>query len=207
MVNSTLDDLYRWDRALAKGELLDTAVVFTAGMTNDGEAVGYAFGWATGNHPKHGRVINHSGGWPGYVTFIYRFPDSDHTMIFLRNDGGGKGIELPIQQSAIKVLFGEDFELELPEPIVEVAISVEELAVFEGVFAVMPEFKLRFFEKEGKLITQATDQPELDLAYLGEDRFKLLVVEAEVQFHRDEAGKVTSLTLFQGGQEVPAQRE
>ncbi|MGB3799800.1 MAG: serine hydrolase domain-containing protein [Lewinella sp.] len=209
MVNSTLDDLYRWDRALAAGELLDTALLFGQGLTSKGESTGYGFGQGISEHPDYGYTISHSGGWPGVATYIYRFPDSDRLLILLRNDGGGRNERVNPLRAALRALHGLPLELETLSP--PKAGTVDTAAVKEllGTYAVSPAFKLSFFLSEGgKFMTQATGQSALEVGkHPTEDRYMLLDVAAELQFHRDAAGSVSSLTLYQGGQEVAAVRE
>lgn len=60
----------------------------------------------------------------------------------------------------------------------------------------------------GKFMAQATGQGALELGGSEqEDRCAILAVAADLKFHHDEAGLVTKLTLFQGGQEITAERE
>lgn len=208
MVNSTLDDLYRWDRALASGKLLDTTMLFTPGQTEDGTTTGYAFGQGVRQHPKYGYTISHSGGWPGVVTYIYRFPETDRTLILLRNDGGGRNDRVNVLRNALHALHGMPLELESLSPPKAVAVDVENVQDLLATYAISPDFKLRFFVEEGKFMTQATGQSAVEIGgHEKEDRYSILSVNADIEFHRDETGKVTSLTLFQGGQEVPAKRE
>jgi CubicO group peptidase (beta-lactamase class C family) len=208
MVNSTLDDLYRWDRALASGKLLDTTLLFTPGQIKDGTSTAYAFGQGVRQHPKYGYTISHSGGWPGVATYIYRFPETDRTLILLRNDGGGRNDRINVLRNALHALHDMPLDRESLSPKQATSVDVEKVNDLLGTYAISPDFKLSFFVKEGKFMTEATGQGALELGgNKVEDRYSLLAVDADIQFHRDEAGKVTSLTLFQGGQEVPAKRE
>ncbi|MEO0731365.1 MAG: serine hydrolase [Bacteroidota bacterium] len=208
MVNSTIDDLYRWDRALARGTFLDTALLFTPGKTTDGESTGYGFGQGVREHPKYGYTISHSGGWPGVVTYIYRFPETDRTCILLRNDGGGRNNRVNVLRNALHALHGMPLETESLMPPQKKAIDLAQVQELLGTYAISADFKLKFFVDDEKFMAQATDQQALELGgHATEDRYSILEVNADIQFHRDEAGKVTSMTLFQGGQEIPAKRE
>ncbi|MEL7160028.1 MAG: serine hydrolase [Bacteroidota bacterium] len=208
MVNSTLDDLYRWDRALASGKL-DTALLLTPGKTNDGESTEYAFGQGVRQHPKYGYTISHSGGWPGVVTYIYRFPETDRTLILLRNDGGGRNDRVNVLRNALHALHGMPLETKSLAPPKFTTVDVKKVEDLFGTYAVSPDFKFTFFASDdGKFMAQATGQSALQLGkHETEDRYAILEVNADIQFHRDETGKVTGLTLFQRGREIPAQRE
>ena len=87
-VNSTTNDLLKWDRALYTEKLVSKqmlAEAFQPGLLNNDKKTAYGFGWAVGESKMSGRILNHGGGWPGYSTFIERHIDSDKTIIVLRN--------------------------------------------------------------------------------------------------------------------------
>jgi CubicO group peptidase (beta-lactamase class C family) len=210
MVNSTLDDLYRWDRALARGELLDTVLLFRPGITAGGDTTEYGYGQVIRQHPTYGYTISHSGGWPGMVTYIYRFPETDRVLIFLRNDDGGHDPRITTLRSALRALHGLPLMVEgLYPPEVE---SVDTAAVKEllGMYAVSPDFKLTFsLSDDGDFMVRATGQSALTLGKhpTEKDRYILLEVSAELAFQRDDAGRATGVILYQGGQETLAVRE
>ncbi len=89
VVNSTTADLLKWDRAVKNHTLLtessqkemlaEHAVVDTLKKSH------YGFG-VFQEQTELGYVISHSGGWPGYITFIARNVDKDQTFIVLSNN-------------------------------------------------------------------------------------------------------------------------
>ncbi|MEL6251066.1 MAG: serine hydrolase [Bacteroidota bacterium] len=87
-VFSTVEDLFKWDRALyteklVKKESLEEA--FTPGKLANGEAHDYGFGWSIGESLSGKKTVSHGGGWVGFRTFIHREIEEDHTIIFLSN--------------------------------------------------------------------------------------------------------------------------
>ena len=56
------------------------------------------------------------------------------------------------------------------------------------------------------LYVQLSGQPALPVYASAKDQFFYKVVEAQIRFNRDAAGRVTSLTLHQNGLEVRANR-
>jgi hypothetical protein len=54
----------------------------------------------------------------------------------------------------------------------------------------------------GQLMTQATGQPKFPLFAESETKFFLKVVDAEVEFVKNDKGEVTGLVLHQGGQDI-----
>jgi len=88
MVNSTLLDLLKWDRVLYENQLLNKAYqekLFTPQILGDGTFNNYGYGWEI-HDSNMGKIVSHSGGWPGYVTYIERHLKTDKTIIILQNN-------------------------------------------------------------------------------------------------------------------------
>ncbi|HVF47610.1 MAG TPA: serine hydrolase domain-containing protein, partial [Pyrinomonadaceae bacterium] len=88
---STVTDMAKWDAALYTGKLLKKSSLeqmWTPAKTNDGALASfdYGFGWFVEKY--HGRrLVQHSGGTPGFSSSIYRFTDDKITVIILTNHG------------------------------------------------------------------------------------------------------------------------
>ncbi|HWF10181.1 MAG TPA: serine hydrolase domain-containing protein [Bryobacteraceae bacterium] len=95
-VESTVNDLFKWDQALYGEKLVRRAtfdLAFTPGRTNDGKVVethffnhpsAYGFGWFISS--ENGAVVlEHGGDWSGYRTHIIRAPSRRVTAIVLTN--------------------------------------------------------------------------------------------------------------------------
>src|SRR6202142_2222021 len=87
---STVLDLAKWDNALDSGKILPAATrnqMWTPVRLTDGTTYGYGFGWFLDEINGHRRV-HHSGGVPGFVCEMERFPDDRLTVIVMANIGG-----------------------------------------------------------------------------------------------------------------------
>jgi CubicO group peptidase (beta-lactamase class C family) len=95
-VESTGNDLFKWDQALNAGKLVRRATLdlaFTPGRTTNGKVVethffehpsAYGFGWFVSS--EHDTVVlEHGGDWSGYRTHIIRVPSRQATAIVLTN--------------------------------------------------------------------------------------------------------------------------
>jgi CubicO group peptidase (beta-lactamase class C family) len=92
-VNSTVNDLLLWDRALYTTKLLskkEMKELFTPALLGDNKSTNYGFGWMTDSSKQFGSIVFHSGGWPGYASYIERNVDRDLTIIILRNIDTGR---------------------------------------------------------------------------------------------------------------------
>lgn len=92
-----------------------------------------------------------------------------------------------------------------PKARVEVSVDPKVLAEYAGKYALGPmTFDVR--HKEGKLSVQLTGQPRFPVFAESETKFFYKVVDAQLTFVRDEAGKVTALILHQNGMDQRAER-
>ena len=88
-VNSTIDDLLKWDRNLYTNKLVSKNgmnEIFNPTTLNNGIKTKYGFGWFIDNNETFGKIVNHSGSWPGYISYIERHIDNDKTIILLQNN-------------------------------------------------------------------------------------------------------------------------
>lgn len=84
---TTVRDLCIYDQALASNALIGTASMqeaCTSGVTNDGEATGYGFGWYVGED-EGARYIEHDGEWVGFHSYICRYLDEPFSVFVLSN--------------------------------------------------------------------------------------------------------------------------
>ena len=77
---------------------------------------------------------------------------------------------------------------------------------YAGEYAFTPDFVFVLTIEDGRLMAQATGQPKIELFPESETRWFLKVVDAQVEFQLDGAGKVTGLVLTQGGKNIPAKK-
>ena len=106
----------------------------------------------------------------------------------------------PNNHSGIEAL--KKLGADVSELVKEVVVADEILETYVGKYELMPGFILTITREGNQLKTQATGQPVFDIFPKSENEFYLKVVEAQLQFNKNEAGKVDSVTLFQGGREI-----
>jgi CubicO group peptidase (beta-lactamase class C family) len=84
---STVEDLYRWDRALYTDKALSERSrerMFTPLAKTPNGNMSYGYGWRIGSEGGR-KVIQHNGGINGFSTAILRYPDQDACVIVLSN--------------------------------------------------------------------------------------------------------------------------
>jgi CubicO group peptidase (beta-lactamase class C family) len=83
----TVLDLAKWDGALYSERLLKRSSLdemWTPVRLTDGSTHPYGFGWGVTQSNGH-RLIEHGGGWQGFLTHIARYPDDRLTVVVLTN--------------------------------------------------------------------------------------------------------------------------
>ena len=94
----------------------------------------------------------------------------------------------------------------IPDERQEAEIDPTLLDRYPGRYELFPGFWIDVTREGDQLLAQATGQPRFELFAESETRFFYKVVEATIEFHGSEDGRADSLTLFQGGQELPGAR-
>ncbi len=197
---STVEDLYVWYKALMTNKLLKKES-FTKMTTPWKEGEDYGYGLMVGKTNEH-KWIMHSGGIEGFATVIVMFPEDDLFIAVLSNVDNYTLFNP--RKTLRAIAFGDKYEM----PMQRVAIKVDPktLDQYVGNYELMPGFVLSVTTRNGAIYSQATGQSELEIFPEAVDKFFLKQVAAQLVFNKDEKGKVTSVTLFQGGQQMPGKK-
>src|SRR5262249_31480393 len=87
----TVLDLAKWDEGLEAGKIVSKAsydAMWSPVKLNDGSTAPYGFGWAIHQAANGHRLIEHTGSWQGFTTYIGRYPDDRLTVAVLCNLAG-----------------------------------------------------------------------------------------------------------------------
>lgn len=88
----------------------------------------------------------------------------------------------------------------------EVALSPEQLQRCVGRYELAPGFVLEVTRERDRLFSQATGQERVEIFAEAETEFFLKVVDAQLSFQLDGAGRAKALVLHQGGRDITAKR-
>jgi len=140
VVNSTTADLLIWDRAVKNHSLLLEAtqkeMLKEQALADTVNKVYYGFGVFL-EKTEAGRVVSHSGGWPGYTTFLARNADKDQTFILLSNNSSNS----PALTKALQQLANGQ-TVEIPYEHTEIAPDSIQLQKFTGKYKTTIEFSI-----------------------------------------------------------------
>lgn len=93
-----------------------------------------------------------------------------------------------------------------PKEVVEIKMSNALFDTYVGDYQLAPSFILNVRREGDKFVTQATNQPPVDIVAVGENVFLAKQVGAQITFEKGSDGKIEQLILKQGGREMPAKK-
>lgn len=196
-IYSTVEDLYRWDRALSteqlvKKETLDK--IFTEYITMPG-AGSYGYGWMIADTDM-GRQIFHGGNTMGFTANIARYPEKDLVVVILTNSAYYDTTSLTNALTSIVL----DKDYEMPEVLKE--IEIEDPNLYDnyiGKYEFIDGTYINITKIEDKLYAQVTGQNAFEILPLSNNRFFAKDVDIRIEFIKDEEEKITELVLEQLG--------
>src|SRR5579859_1884884 len=190
---STTEDLLRWEQGLFGGKVLkpESLAKMTTPFKQD-----YAFGLGVSTQNGH-KMIAHDGGIQGFSTALAYYPDDKLVVAVLANLNGPAG---QIAGNLAKVAHGE--KVVLPTERKEITLPQEVLKQYVGTYELTPRFSLAITLEDGQLISQGTNQGKVPMFAESETLFFLKLVDAQIEFVKNEKGEVTNLVLHQNGRDV-----
>jgi CubicO group peptidase (beta-lactamase class C family) len=190
---STTEDLLRWELGLFGGKVLQPASLekMTTPFQND-----YAFGIGVATVGGH-KKISHSGGIQGFVTELDYYPEDQLTVAVLENvTGAASPGEIAGKLAA--VIHGEN--VTLPGERKEITLDAKVLSRYVGVYK-MPGGLSNIVALDGNQLTSKLgNQPAVAIYPQSETMFFLKVVDAQVEFAKDQ------LTIHQNGRDMTGKR-
>jgi len=153
---------------------------------------------------KENPYFSHGGANEGFRCIFVEYEKTGEGAVVMTNGDNGGPLDEEILRS-IAVEYGwPDYK---PEIRTAVPVDPKILADFVGTYQLLTDFQLVITVEDGKLMSQATGQEKFQLFAESDTRFFLTVVSAEIDFVRDDQGKVTSLILHQGGHDLKAPKK
>ncbi len=132
----------------------------------------------------------------------YRFENSFATYTFRRENGKR------VAEFADRIVKSTGIEADI-KPATEkdvITVSSNILSTYTGTYELQPGFLIEVTTEDDRIFAQATGQQRFEIFAESPETFFLKVVPAKVIFNKDSNGKIESLTLFQGGQEIEGKK-
>jgi CubicO group peptidase (beta-lactamase class C family) len=187
----TIEDIAKWDEALAEGKLLSHAgyeQMWTPVKLNNGSTAPYGFGWQIKKTDSGHRLLEHGGAWQGFVSYIARYPDDNLTVVTFCNRAGASAGYIAKRVAG----------LYLPElaPRVHAAVKLDPalLRSYAGEYRLEDRLTIKVSVAGDRLDTTWLGQkvvmiPESENAFFEEDS------ERTFRFPKDDKGNIMGLVI------------
>jgi len=203
-ITSTVEDLFKWDRALYADEILSSASRTKAFTPYVDDSVGY--GWFISRRHNR-RCIRMNGRSPGFQGEIHRYVDDGTCIVVLSNNYSGAASFMIDDIAAIA--FGEPYEPLTVNKDLEIDAKV--LASYLGAFQggadfFVPNASLTLENREGRLALRWSMGGLSWLVPVSSSRFYDRTFGGLVTFGKDE-GEVSHLTYRSSGRDYRANKK
>lgn len=191
---STVDDLARWDAAIASGKLLKPASwkrAFTPYTLSPGKSTGYGYGWGVGTL-QGAPVVDHGGGINGFRTFALRLPEQKVFVAVLSNADSGNANPEVLAKKAAALAIGKPFSEHKA-----IALDAKTLEAYAGVYQTDDEDKRSFTVRDGQLFMQRGSGRQVPLKAFSQSGFFIPNSLVQFAFEPGASGKAAFVTMTQ----------
>lgn len=148
--------------------------------------------------------FSHGGANAGFQDIFVAYEKGGEGAVVMTNGDAGGLLGDEVMHSIAAEYGWPDYH-----PIVRAAVQIDPkiLAEYVGTFELQPGFNIVVTVENGQLITQATGQGKVPLYAESETKFFPTMFPADIEFSKDDHGKVTYLVLHQGGHDMKAPKK
>ncbi|CAN5546032.1 hypothetical protein BH11BAC3_BH11BAC3_22280 [soil metagenome] len=189
---STLDDLYKWTKALHNNEVISAASTQKM-MTPYMEQYGYGIGI---DSLKTHKRVSHSGGIPGFISNLAYYPAEDICVVVLSNNGYNSS---KLATAMASILF--DLPVQIPYVPKEVKVDGNLLDKYLGKYMITEQIEL--IKKDDKLYRHKDGTRDIELKPESNKRFFYAdKSDRFIEFDLDKSGKVTGSWFISNGEKT-----
>jgi CubicO group peptidase (beta-lactamase class C family) len=206
-LRSTTADMSRFADALLAGAAGPFAKAWPllAGdyveMPAIGGKVGLALEHITFDHKDgFGDSFGHEGGTGGYRSLVEAWPSTGRAVVVLVSNANA----YPVAWIAVWRTSGAMVSFAGPK---EIALSAAAQDDYVGVYTIDKQARFTILRRGDDLVARLSGQMFIPIFASAKDEFFYKLLDAQLSFHRDAAGRVDRLTLHQNGRDIPAARD
>ena len=151
-------------------------------------------------HIGNSEIVWHNGETAGYHSFIGFDPARRVGVVILSNSATSVddlGFHLVDERSPLHPPSA---------PPVEIAQDATLLDGYVGGYSLAPGVVMSVTRNGSKLYVQLTGQQRFRLYPTSDSTYRITIVDAQLEFHRDQSGRAMEVVLHQGGRDSPAKR-
>ena len=165
---------------------------------------GWGLGIEVGGSAAH-PYFQHGGANDGFQCDLMAYDSGDGVAIMTNSDRGGQLAGEILRTIAYERKWPDFAPRELPSS-ANVSVPAATLERYTGVYGMGPGVNMMITLENGQLVSQMTRQQKLPLTALSANLFTPKVIDAQLEFPKDEQGPATQLTLHQNGRDMTAKR-
>ena len=184
---STVEDLYKWNKAVFGYQLISKASVdkaITIFVPRDGTQPNYGYGWGVAEFFGE-KMVGHSGGINGFITNALYLPKED---IFVASFSNGGANPIRMTERIAANLIGKYTVKSM------MAMTPQQLKEYEGVFAIQDSPHKRVIRVEGDHLSSMRTGSELfHLFPYEKDKFYFKHSLTTFEFKRDDKGEIVGM--------------
>ena len=205
---TTVEDLARWDENFYHPIVGGPRMVeqqLQRGRLNNGKELDYAFGLQHGKY-RGLATVDHGGSDAGYRADLLRFPRQHFSVACLCNQAETRPGELTRKIADIYLAdeMKEPMPAHLESSAKPVTIPDERLGQYAGLYWKKDdETGMRILHQDGKLFLSQSEEENLELTPIAENRFEQVVFHVVLAFDRARDGGPLRLSVRARGQEEP----
>jgi hypothetical protein len=194
---STTGNMFKWAQAIADKKIL-SADSWKAMLTPHLNKYGYGV-YVDSLFGK--QTISHGGGIPGFIAYLCYYPQEDVTIILLNNEGDFGEALNGMNADLSAIVFHKPYELmrndggiKLPDDVLKKYVGVYEFDKKHHAIVTLENGQLQAEAPEGGL-------PKSPLIAEDENNFYLKIINARIEFIKDESGNITGLIAHYYGKD------
>ena len=153
---------------------------------------------------ENDRYFSHGGANECYMNLFVAYEKSGEGAAVMTNGDNGGQIGDELMHSIAAEYGWPDWK---PEVRTAMKVDQKTLEQYQGTYQLGPGFDVVVSVENGQLMTQATGQPKFPVYAETETKFFPLEFPAEIEFVKDDNGKVNALVLHQGGHDMKAPKQ
>ncbi len=148
--------------------------------------------------------FSHGGVNEGYESLFVGYEQGGDGAVVMTNAQGGTRIAEQVMGSIAAVYQWPDFH---PAERTKIDLDRRTMEQYTGEYQMAPEFSLTFTVDGDHLMMQPSGEPKVIMYAESEKKFFLTEAAVDIEFVRDEKGRVSSLMLYQGDNAMKAVRK
>ncbi len=195
-ITSTVDDLYRWERALDGSGLLSRESI-TKMFTP--YSAGHGFGWVMLEE------YNRQAYTQGYGIYLFaasirRYPKDDVCVVVLSDDADSGRISRDLGA----MVFGVEYAT--PKPAVTIDMNSVIYDSYVGNYRLAPDFILHVVRSGKRLFAQSPNLPAVEIYPKTQTQFFAKGSDTVLNFVKNGSEKATEVVVQMGGADIPGMR-